>query len=104
MPVCGDGSDELHAIYGWYYLNPNDKAPAWTGVPYFRNFLVRSKPSPGPFAREVPLEEIEVGDFLQLRLNKDRFDHTPIVVEAAAHPRRTTSWWPPTAMTRTFGP
>lgn len=83
---AGTGVMNFTPIYGWYYLNPNDKAPAWTGVPYFRNFLVRSKPSPGPFAREVPLEEIEVGDFLQLRLNKDRFEHTPIVVEAGSPP------------------
>ena len=37
-------------------------------------------------AHILPLEEIEVGDFLQLRLNKDRFDHTPIVVEAGSPP------------------
>lgn len=38
---AGTGVMNFTPIYGWYYLNPNDKAPAWTGVPYFRNFLVR---------------------------------------------------------------
>ena len=23
-------------VYGWYYINANEKAPAWTGVEYFR--------------------------------------------------------------------
>ena len=83
---AGSGIMDFTPTFGWYYIDADRKAPAWTGVPYFRNFLVRSKPSPGPFAREVPLEEIEVGDFLQLRLNKDRFEHTPIVVEAGSPP------------------
>lgn len=81
---AGTGVMNFTPIYGWYYLNPNDKAPAWTGVPYFRNFLVRSKPSPGPFAREVSLEEVEPGDFIQLRFDKERFAHTPIVVEVGS--------------------
>ena len=81
---AGTGVMNFTPIYGWYYLDPNDKAPAWTGVPYFRNFLVRSKPSPGPFAREVSLEEVEPGDFIQLRFDKERFTHTPIVVEVGS--------------------
>ena len=81
---AGTGVMNFTPIYGWYYLDPNDKAPAWTGVPYFRNFLVRTEPSPGPFAREVSLEEVEPGDFIQLRFDKERFTHTPIVVEVGS--------------------
>ena len=33
---------------GWYYISANNKAPAWTGVSYLRNFLVRSAQSVGP--------------------------------------------------------
>ena len=33
---------------GWYYLDGNRKAPAWTGVPYFYRFLLRSAPTRGP--------------------------------------------------------
>ena len=39
--------------FGWYYINANDKAPAWTGVEYLYNFLTRRTPSAGPFAGEV---------------------------------------------------
>ena len=30
---------------GWYYIDANRKAPAWTGVGYFWNFMTRSKAS-----------------------------------------------------------
>lgn len=101
---AGTGVMNFTPIYGWYYLNPNDKAPAWTGVPYFRNFLVRTEPSPGPFAREVSLEEVEPGDFIQLRFDKERFTHTPSWWRWAARLRRATFWWRPTATIRTFAP
>ena len=54
---------------GWYYIGPNNKAPAWTGVPYFYNFLTRKQ------------EELLPGDFVQLRFSRDEFGHTPVVVE-----------------------
>lgn len=67
--------------YGWYYRDPNDKAPAWTGVEYFYNFLVREQVSPGPFGVNTGLEEMEPGDFVQLRFaNKEVFSHTPVIV------------------------
>ena len=76
--------------FGWYYNNANDKAPAWTGVPYFYNFLTRAEESVGPFGREVPLEEIEVGDFIQIRFTGQRYGHTPIVVSVGEPPTEDT--------------
>ena len=35
-------------VYGWFYRDPNDKAPAWTGVEYFFDFITRQTPSPAP--------------------------------------------------------
>ena len=67
-------------VYGWFYRDANDKAPAWTGVEYFFNFITRSEPSPGPFGISAGLEQLEPGDFAQLRFNKDVFGHTPVVV------------------------
>ena len=52
--------------FGWYYINANDKAPAWTGVEYLYNFLKRRTPSAGPFAGEVAPERIRPGDIVQL--------------------------------------
>ena len=47
---AGTGIMNYAPTFGWYYLGPNDKAPAWTGVPYFYNFLTREEKSQGPWA------------------------------------------------------
>ncbi len=77
----GTGIMNFTPTYGWYYIDPNRKAPAWTGVPYFYNFLTRKEISPGPFAVEVPLEDALPGDFVQLLFRGTEFGHTPIIVE-----------------------
>ena len=48
---AGTGIMNFTPTYGWYYIGPDDKAPAWTGVEYLRNFLVRPERSPGPVAQ-----------------------------------------------------
>ena len=50
---------------GWYYIGPNNKAPAWTG----------------PVGVSASIEELLPGDFVQLRFSRDEFGHTPVVVE-----------------------
>ncbi|NCE64194.1 amidase [Pseudoflavonifractor sp. 524-17] len=75
--------------FGWYYYTPNQKAPAWTGVEYFRNFLLRKEESVGPFGEETKLAALRPGDFVQLKLDKNRFSHTPVVVAVG---RRPTLW------------
>ena len=83
---AGTGVMNYTPVYGWYYINANEKAPAWTGVEYFRNFLVRCQPSPGPFAAEVPIQELEPGDFLQFNFKGEIFSHTPVVVAVGNPP------------------
>ena len=63
---------------GWYYLNVNDRAAAWTEANYFRRFML-SNESVGPFAEECPAEEAELGDFVSLS-DGDTYYHTLIVV------------------------
>ena len=65
--------------FGWYYRSLNDRSPAWTGVQYLYNFLVNNE-GVGPFAKEVPLSELEVGDIVQLGTATDDFYHSPVVV------------------------
>jgi len=77
---AGTGVMNYTPTFGWYYLSANDKAPAWTGVEYFRNFLVRGEVSPGPFAEETALERMLPGDFIQFNFKGERFGHTPIIV------------------------
>ena len=72
--------------FGWYYRDPNQKAPAWTGVTYFYNFLVRGEVSPGPFGSLTSMSGLAPGDFVQLRLSPERFSHTPVVVDILGRP------------------
>lgn len=81
---AGTGIMNFTPTFGWYYRNANNKAPAWTGVPYFYNFITRGEVTPGPFGVEVDISQILPGDFVQLNFkngNGDAFDHTPIIVE-----------------------
>ena len=72
--------------FGWYYIDANNKAPAWTGVEYFYNFMTRTQISPGPFGEAASLDQLEPGDFAQLRFNKAVFGHTPIIVSIGDPP------------------
>ena len=83
---AGTGIMNYTPTYGWYYLGPNDKSPAWTGVPYFFNFLTRTEETQGPFGMESSPRMIMPGDFVQLRFEAERFGHTPIVVEVGEPP------------------
>lgn len=89
---------------GWYYRSLSDRAPAWTGVEFFYQFLTGNLgdlskrdfangyfptefllrggigTGKGPFAVEVPLERLQVGDFVQLGRSTGDFYHTPVVV------------------------
>lgn len=65
--------------FGWYYFSVNDRAPAWTGVPYLYNFLIGNT-GVGPFAVEVAPEELEPGDIVQLGDGAGTFYHCPVVV------------------------
>ena len=74
--------------FGWYYIDPENRAPAWTGVPFFWNFMTRKTLSAGPFGIAVPLMGIRPGDFVQLRFETsgEEFAHTPVVVSVGFPP------------------
>ena len=78
---AGTGIMNFTPVYGWYYIDANNKAPAWTGVVYFRNFLLRRDPAPGPFAQETDLSGLMPGDFVQFNFKGEIYSHTPIVVQ-----------------------
>lgn len=63
--------------FGWYYKSANDRAPAWTGVNEFFNFLTKNN-GVGPFAKTVSFSELEIGDFVQIEKN-NRFTHTLVL-------------------------
>ena len=76
---AGAGVMNYTPVYGWYYKNANDKTASWTGVEYLYNFLVNNI-GVGPFAKEAPLSELQVGDIIQLGRATGDFYHSPVVV------------------------
>lgn len=85
---AGSGIMNFTPTYGWYYIDANQKAPAWTGVPYLYNFLTRREPSVGPVGEPCTLEDLRPGDLIQLSFKGEEFQHSPIVVSTG---------WPITA-------
>ncbi len=65
--------------FGWYYISLDDRSPSWTGVDYFYNFMIDNK-DVGPFGRDATLDELEIGDVIQLARNEDGYYHTLLVV------------------------
>ena len=77
---AGSGIMNFTPTFGWYYIDANRKAPAWTGVEYLRNFLTRAAPSVGPVALEGTIEQMMPGDIVQLSFTGEGFQHSPVVV------------------------
>ena len=76
---AGAGVMNFTPTFGWFYKSADDRTPSWTGVEYLYNFLVNNKEA-GPFAEEVPLNKLEVGDIVQLGRRTGDFYHSPVVV------------------------
>ncbi len=72
--------------FGWYYIDANQKAPAWTGVEYFWNFFTRKTFSVGPVGDPSSLEAIRPGDIVQLSFKGGSFQHSPVVVSVGTEP------------------
>lgn len=77
---AGSGIMNFTPTYGWYYIDANRKAPAWTGVPYLYNFLTRKNQAVGPLGEPCHLEDLLPGDIIQLSFKGTEFQHSPIVV------------------------
>lgn len=74
---AGAGVMNYTRDYGWYYISPNDRAAAWSGVQYLYRFLTTNQGA-GPFGRDVDLSEIQPGDVIFL-YNGERLYHTLVV-------------------------
>ena len=83
---AGSGIMNFTPTLGWYYKSLNDRAAAWTGVEYFYRFLTENAEGEGvghgkgPLAVEVPLDGLEIGDFVQFGRGTGDYYHTPVVV------------------------
>lgn len=73
---AGAGVMNFTPVYGWYYRNPNDKTPSWTGVNFLYQFLIGNR-SKGPYAAEIALEQLELGDIIQMSfIGNNQFQHS----------------------------
>ena len=72
--------------FGWYYYTPENRAPAWSGVEFFYDFLT-GEPSfrqenggSGPYAEGVTFSAgLREGDVIQLANAAGDFYHTLII-------------------------
>ena len=64
--------------FGWYYISPTDRAPAWTGVQFLYNFLT-SNEGVGPYASDAEPGLLELGDVVQLANEEGVYYHTLLV-------------------------
>ena len=83
---AGSGIMNFTPTFGWYYIDANQKAPAWTGVMYLWNFLARKGFSVGPVGEPCRLEDLRPGDIVQLSFKGTDFQHSPVVVSVGAVP------------------
>lgn len=83
---AGAGVMNYTPTFGWYYNSQYSRAPAWTGVPFFYNFLTRRKESPGPVGECVEIGDALPGDFVQLRFTAGPFAHNPVIVATGSLP------------------
>ncbi len=83
--LAGSCTMDFTPDFGWYYRSSEDRAPAWTSVTFFYDFLTGNpvfaseNTGIGPFGREVRAREIEVGDFIQLADDAGDYYHTLII-------------------------
>ncbi len=83
---AGTGYMNYTVDTGWYYIDVNNRAPAWTGVNFLYSFLINNR-SVGPLGVEVNIRDIELGDIIQLSFNSPHeFNHSLIVVNTGVYP------------------
>ena len=64
---------------GWYYNSLNDRSSSWTGVEFLLQFLVNNK-GVGPRGKIANINQVEIGDIVQLSFDGINFGHTLIIV------------------------
>ena len=71
--------------FGWYYVDQNDRAPAWSSVEYFYDYITGARDfmqingGIGPYGIEVDSTSAIEGDVVQLADETGDFYHTLII-------------------------
>jgi hypothetical protein len=83
--LAGGAAQNYELYYGWYYNSANDRAPAWSSVEYIHRFLTTNK-AEGPYAVETGLENMQIGDIIQLKTNLKIYHHTLLICDIGEAP------------------
>lgn len=81
--VAGGGVFNFDYVKGWYYNSLNSRSPSWSSVFYFQNYILNNQ-GIGPFGHVAQLNDLEIGDLIQLRQSNRDFNHTTIIAEKTA--------------------
>ena len=71
--------------FGWYYISETDRAPAWSSVEYFYDFITgvpafsTQNSNIGPYGIEVDSTRVLEGDVVQLADETGDFYHTLLI-------------------------
>ncbi len=83
--LAGSCTMNYTPTYGWYYISADDRAPAWSGVEAFYDFLIGTPEFAsqnggiGPYGVEVMRKEARVGDVVQYANADGDWYHTVII-------------------------
>ena len=77
---AGAGAMNYKKHIGWYYNSSTDRTPSWSGVEFLYNFLTTNK-GIGPRGIKTKIDNLEIGDIVQLKFFADRFAHSLIIVD-----------------------
>ncbi len=85
------GSNRMNytPVYGWYYVDANNRSASWTGVPFLYKFLTTNT-TRGPFAAVADISQMEPGDVIQLGDGTGRFYHSLLVTRIDGEPKVDT--------------
>lgn len=85
---AGCGVMNYTETFGWYYISPTERAPAWSGVDELFDFMtgvpefVAANGGTGPQGVDVTdASQIEIGDVVQLQNTRGEFYHSLIISE-----------------------
>ncbi len=83
--LAGSCTMDFTPDFGWYYISADNRAPAWTSVAFFYDFITEQpifaaeNNGIGPYGHEARAREVEIGDFIQLADEEGDYYHTLII-------------------------
>jgi len=82
---AGAGVMNYTSVMGWFYNSSTSRSPSWSGVQFLYNFLTTNN-DVGPFASEVDISKLEIGDIIQLGDKDDKYFHSLYITKINGAP------------------